>query len=162
MTPIPKVVYYQLLNLILTAGLLVYLLRTKIIEHFQGRRDQYLKVAEQVNKMKKQAEARRRDLQERFDKLEHSEKQALEKANHEAKDLQDKLVTEATATAARVASDAQKTIQLEYNKSIAMLKSQIISEAMQASRETIKHSIKDSDQQRLQREFVEKIEVVEQ
>jgi len=162
MTPIPKSVYYQLLNLVLTAGLLIYLLRTKVVDYFQSRRDDYLKLAEQVNRMKKDAENKRKDLQERFDTLERSEKQSIEKADREAMDLQQKLVNDATSVAQRIASDAQKTIQMEFNKSIAELKSDIIVEAMASSRENIQHSIKDSDQQRLQREFVEKIEVVEQ
>ena len=150
----------QAINFCLFALLIVWIARHRVREFFQGRESSYRAALVKARAAKEEAEGKRREMQERLAKLEATANQALEQARTEANDLMARMTSETDALRKTLRADAERTLQIELDRAKAELREEMIAHAFAIAKKTLSEKIADTDQLRLQTEFVEKIQVV--
>lgn len=161
-TEIPKSVPFQALNFFLFIALLVFLLRKAVKAFFATRHDQLMKAVREARKAQELAEQKHKEYQEKLRTLEKTANSSLEDTRREAEEYRARMIKEAKQIAANIEEEARKTADYEIARAKVQLREQAINEALEVARQAISKSIAESDQQRLQNEFVEKIRVVQQ
>ncbi|MEQ1876541.1 MAG: ATP synthase F0 subunit B [Bdellovibrionia bacterium] len=159
---IPQVVIYQAINFTLFAILLYVLLKNKVVTHFADRRKEYLAAVTKFEHAKAEAEKKTAELRVRMQSLESSATDSVQQAKSEAAQLQSKIVSEAQAASQKMQQEAKRTVDAEVARAIRDLREEVLRQATEAARQVMQQQIKEGDQQRLQKEFVEKIQVVQQ
>jgi F-type H+-transporting ATPase subunit b len=159
---VPKVVLYQAINVVLVVILLTYLTRQKLRNHFEVRRENYIETLKKVERAKAEAEKKNREVKSRIEVLENTSAGSIARAQTEAKELQDKIISEAESLAKKIREEASRAAESEVRKAIESLREEVFKQSVEAAKSAMKQQIKAQDQERLQKEFVEKIQVVQQ
>jgi len=159
---IPRAVFYQTVNFIIFAAILIWLLRKKVIDFFNQRRDEYLAAVRKFEHAKAEAERKATELRVRLEHLESSAIHSVEKAKQEAGDIQSKIVADAQGASQKLQAEAKKTVEVEVARAIQDLREEVLKQATEAARQIMQQQLKEQDQKRLQNEFVEKIQEVRQ
>jgi F-type H+-transporting ATPase subunit b len=152
----------QAFNLGLLLALLFYLLRHTVIAHFKGRRQLYTELVERAEAAKTAAEKSHREIAQKLQSLQSSAAASLRTAQSEAAALKQKLMNEAQILAKKMEEDARHSVAIEIEKAKAQLRTELLSEALSASREALKKTVGSTESKRLQSEFADKIQVVGQ
>src|SRR5258708_1077961 len=84
---IPKVVYYQALNLGILVIVLIYFLRDKIKAFFAQRGHDFHQAVEKAHAVKHEAESKHKDIKERLQQLSDSAAENIARAHAEAEQL---------------------------------------------------------------------------
>lgn len=152
----------QAFNVILLFALLIYLLREMVVTHFKGRRQVYTELVERAESAKAAAQKSHREISQKLADLQKSADDNIRNAKAEAEALKQKLMAEAQTLAKKLEDDAHRAVDIEIEKAKAQLRTELLAEAITVSRDALKKTVGSSDQQRLQTEFVDKIQVVGQ
>ncbi len=160
-TEVPRVVLYQAINLAILMGVLYYFLKDKVRAYYAGKRDSYLKAAREMEELKRKVQEQGQLLQEKIRKLDQTAEQSQKQAQADAQQYSQKLLAEARDQAEKLKRESERTISAEVYRAVEGLRAEIVDQSISSSRDLIQKQIKDSDQKRLQSEFVEKIRVVE-
>ena len=150
----------QAFNVFVLLAVLIYLMRKAAVAHFANRATEYNDLVQRAEKAKLEAERGHREIKERLDKLESGAEPSLVQARREADELKTKMIAEARTVAERMKTEAQRTIATEVEKAKAELRHELLQSALATSHEVLKSSLSSSEQQKLQNEFVSKIQVV--
>ena len=157
---IPTVVFYQIFNFVLYAGILIFLLRKKIAGHFRDRQQNFRQALVRAQAAQNEAEANKRDIQMRLAKQQAGETDSVGRAHAEAEELRRRILEEAELAARGLREEAHRTAQLEIERAKQELRAELVQEAMNIARRQWSEKMADNDQRRLQSEFVDKIQVV--
>ena len=157
---IPSSVIYQAINFVLFIGLLIFLLRRPVKEYFRGRQEAYRMALQKAESARREAEAKRQEIQECLAKLESTTSDSVAQARAEAEALKQKIVSEAQQLSASLREEAQRTAALEVERAKNQLREEMLAQAVALSRKMLEEKIAEPDQKRLQTEFVDKIQVV--
>lgn len=152
----------QAFNVILLFALLIYLLREMVVTHFKGRRQIYTELVQRAESAKTAAQNSHREIAQKLADLQKSADDNIRNAKAEAEALKQKLMSEAQTLAKKLEDDARRAVDIEIEKAKGQLRTELLSEAISVSREALKKTVGSSEQQRLQTEFVDKIQVVGQ
>ena len=124
----------HLLNFVILAGGLYFLLY-KPVEDFMGKRArQYRELDEQARREREEAAAMRKSAQEKLDAMHEEIAQMRIKAGDEIEAEKQQLVAEARAEARRILETAGKTAEQRSKKAIADTNEEIRDLAMEAVR----------------------------
>ncbi|HRK06342.1 MAG TPA: ATP synthase F0 subunit B [Pseudobdellovibrionaceae bacterium] len=159
---IPTVLWLQVVNFVLYVGLLVYLLRKPVRSFFEGRVENYNSALKRAEAQKREAETKRREIQERLTRLESTSAQSIAEARAEAEALRQRVLVEAKELSEKLRAEAQRTAQIELERAKFALRQEMLSQSVQLASKILADKIQEPDQKRLQSEFVEKIQVVNQ
>jgi F0F1-type ATP synthase membrane subunit b/b' len=159
---VPQVVFYQTVNFILFAILLFVLLKGRVVGHFSQRREDFTAAVKRYEIAKADAEQKAAQLKVRLEKLEASAAESIAKAKKEADDMQKKIVAEAQTASAKLQVEAKKTVEVEVARAVQELREEVLRQSTESARHLMQQQLKEPDQQRLQKEFVEKIRVAQQ
>lgn len=161
---IPNMVWLQLINFGLYAGLLFYLFKKQVLVFFAAREATYHEAIKKADAVKIEAETKRREVQERLTKLESTRDQAIQQARAEALALRTQILEDAKGLAVKLKHDAEQTAAVELERGKIALRRELLDQSVGLATKLLsdKDKLKDQDQQRLQTEFVEKIQVVTQ
>ena len=157
---IPSAVIYQAINFFLFIGLMVFLLRKPVRGYFTGRQAAYKAALHKAETARREAEAKRQEIQDRLNKLESTTQQSVAQAKAEAEALKQKIVTEAQQLSVSMREEAQRTAAVEVERAKNQLREEMLAQAVALSRKMLEEKIAEPDQKRLQTEFVDKIQVV--
>jgi F-type H+-transporting ATPase subunit b len=150
----------QAFNLVLLLGLLVYLLRHSLRQHFAQRASEYKELVDRAENAAKEAEQTNKQIKEKLAQLSVSAKQSEARAEQEAVALRERMAQEAKAITAKMEHEARHTALVELEKAKDELRRELLEQALHGSREKLLKSLGSSDQQKLQNEFAQKIELV--
>ncbi len=153
-------IFIQSFNFFLLIGLLAFLLRKTVKTHFAHRAKDYQELVSRAENAKREAERGHAEIKARLDKLEAGASEGLERARREAAEMKTKLQAEARELSEKVEAEAKRSAQVELEKAKDELRRELLDSALQASHLTLKTSLNPNEQSRLQKEFVEKIQVV--
>lgn len=156
---IPADFYWSVLNFSLYAILLFVLLKGKVVAAFKDRATTFQAAAGKAKAAKDEAEAQRRAIADRIRTLETTAEESMRRAKQEAEGIKQKTLAEAEATAQAMEKEAQRTIAIEVEKARAQLKGEMLEQSIQVSKKLLTDKMAANDQQRLQTEFLQKIEV---
>lgn len=150
----------QAFNFVILVSLLIYLLKKAVSEHFEQRLKGYADLVQRAERAKAEAEKSHREISERFRQLESTADQSIQQARAEAEELKRRMVDEAKALSQRLEEEARRSASLEIEKAKSELRKELLARALDSSTDDLKKNLGSSEQQRLQKEFVEKIQVV--
>ncbi len=154
---LPPVVYFQAINFVLFAGLLVYLGRKPIREYFSGRQEKFNAALIKAATAKSEAEARKQEIQKKIDDLQASSDQELARAKAEAQDLHARILKEAEGLSANLRVEAGRTATFEIERAKNELRESLLSQSVAFSAKLLKEKIGEGDQKRLQTEFSDSV-----
>lgn len=159
---LPSVFWLQVVNFVIYMGAIIFFARGPIREMFKGRYDGFFSAVKRAEAAKAEAEAKRKEIQERLAKLEATRDESIQKARSEAAALRNQIVEEAKSLSAKLKADAERTAQIEVERAKFELREELLSQSVQMSKRILADKMQEQDQKRLQSEFVEKIQVVSQ
>lgn len=157
---IPTIVFHQALNFVLFFLLLYVLLRKKVGEVFRGRSADFHSALTKAQAAKRDAEARRQEIQDRLNKLESTAADSLQTARAEAEALRKKILADAEELTQNLRTEAQKTTHFEIERAKAELREELLTQSLLAAKKVLAENTSEADQKRLQTEFVDKIQAV--
>jgi F-type H+-transporting ATPase subunit b len=157
---IPMSVTFQAINFALYAGLLLYFLRKPIREFFKSREQVYKQALIKAENARRDAEKKKKEVQQRLRNLDATADESLDQARAEATALKLQIRQEAETLAERLRNEANRTAQLEVERARATLREEMLKQSVELSRKLLADEIADGDQKRLQTEFVNKIQEV--
>jgi F-type H+-transporting ATPase subunit b len=159
---IPISVLWQAINFTIYIGILFYYLRHPVRNFFKTRKEAYQQALVRSEQARLAAELKKREIQERLTKLENTSADAVAKAKAEAAQLISQIQQQGDELAHRLRDDAGRVAHLEVERAKIELRTEMLGQAVALSRKLLedKDKLKDTDQKRLQTEFVTKIQEV--
>lgn len=159
---IPMVLWLQVINFVLYMGLVVYLAKKPLQEMFQGRYDGFFSALRKAEAAKAEAEAKRKEIQDRLNKLETTRDESIQKARDEAAAIRNQIVEEAKSLSSKLKADAEKTAYIEIERAKTELREDLLAQSVIMAKRILTDKMQEQDQKRLQTEFVDKIGAVSQ
>lgn len=157
---VPKVVFYQVINVLILFGGLFYFLKGTVVKLYADRKSNYLAAAQKSQSAKELAEKQLAEIKAKLNQLEATQDETISRAKAEANDMKLALVKEAQEIATRIKSEAELTAKLEVQKAQAQLREQLLKESLEAAKAVLSKDIGSADHQKLQSEFVNKVQAV--
>lgn len=150
----------QLFNVVALIALGIYFLRDKVIAHFKERRANFVQLVSQAETARQEAEKHQREIQGRLAKLESTAEDSVRRAQSEAAEFKAQIIQEAQALSGRLEQEAKLTATYEVERAKAILRQDLLEQALKVAQEDLSKTLGVSEQKKLQSEFVEKIQVV--
>ena len=155
---IPMDVLFQTINFLLFAGLVIYFLRKPVKDYFADRSVNFRQALFKAEAARAEAERQKSEIETRLRALEGGANNSLAQAKADAAELRHKIVREAEELAAKLREDAKRTAEIELQRAKAELREEVLNQAVTAAKAVLSERIAETDQKRLQSEFVEKIQ----
>lgn len=156
---VPKVVIYQLINIIILIGGLIYFTKDGIVEFFSTRKAAYLEAAQKSAFAREQAEKEFVEIKNKIQNIEATREEALKKAQQHANDLKKQIMDEANEVTKRIREEAELTAKLEVQRAQKELRTQLLKDSVDAARIVLTKDLSSADQAKLQKDFVQNVEV---
>lgn len=158
---IPTTVYYQALNFFALLAVLFFFLKKRIGTHFEKRHEVLTTALTESRRAKEEAEKKHQEYSVRLRDLEKEASQTLENIRREGEEVKRRLVEEARRLAENIELDAKRTAENEVAKARTHLYEETVTQVLEGARALLKKTVVETDQRRLNKEFVEKIEAVQ-
>ncbi len=157
---VPKVVLYQLINVVLLVAGIIYFTKDAIAEFYSGRKSVYLEAAQRAAFAREQAEKEYVDLKNKISNIEATRAESIKKAQEHSEDARKQILSEADSVSRRIRGEAELTAKLEIQRAQRELREQLLVDSLSAARIVLTKDLGQADQQKLQNEFINNIEVV--
>lgn len=157
---VPKTVLYQVINVIILFGGLYYFLRGAVVKFYADRKANYLAAAQKSQAAREEAEKQFVDIKNKLQQLEATTDESISRARAEASEMKQSLIKEAQEVAARIKKEAEETARLEVQKAQTQLREQLLKDSVEAAKAVLSKDIGSADHQKLQSEFVNKVQAV--
>ena len=138
--------------------LFVVIRKTGVKDFFSARREEISKKFEDLKEEKDAAEGRYRELEEELKAFETKKKEIIQQFEAEGIAEKERIIAEAEERAKQILEQAGLTIQREIQAAKDRLTAEMVEAAAQRAQEIIEKEIKDSDQDQLVNEFIERVE----
>lgn len=155
-----KLIITQSVNFLVFVGIMVFLLRKELAKHFAQRKSAYLELVQRAEVARSEAEATRREVAEKLQKMEATAEASMKQAEVEAEEMHKKMMIEAAALSERMKSEAKKTAEMEIERARVELREEILRLASDQAEKSLREKIGETEKKRLQNEFADKIQVV--
>lgn len=157
---VPTMVYWQVFNLAIVIGALIYFTKDSLAEYLSENRKAFKEQAEKFLQTQKEAEEKYSELRSRLQNLDRDHSQHLQNAQIEAERLKNQIIADAQETVRRIQQDASEAKRVEIEKAKRDIREQIVREAKQTTRQVLSRDISGGDQQKLHDGFVHNIQSV--
>ncbi len=154
------VIVAQAFNLAVLFGALIYFLRAGAKKYFSSRQEIYLELVNRADAARREAEKARSDIAAKLNELESGSKKTLEHAQAEAAQMRTRIVSEAQSLAVKMKEEAHRSVKIELEKAKNELRQELLGAAVESARASLKEKVGGPEQAKLQKEFVDKIQVV--
>jgi len=138
--------------------LFVVIRKTGVKDFFSARREEISKKFEDLKEERDAAEGRYRELEAELKAFETKKKEILQQFEAEGIAEKERIIAEAEERAKQILEQAGLTIQREIQAAKDRLTAEMVEAAAQRAQVIIEKEIKDSDQDRLVNEFIERVE----
>ncbi|MFP4086972.1 MAG: hypothetical protein ACLFUL_09280 [Desulfobacteraceae bacterium] len=150
---------YRILNFVLMVIILVVVIKkTDMLSFFGRRKEEIRQKLEELTKEKESAQERCRDLEAKLGEYEQQKKEILDQFRAEGLKEKERIIAEAKVRAEQALVQADQTIEREMEAAKARLQQELVDIAADKAQEIIVSQIKDSDQDHLVNEFIERVE----
>ncbi len=153
-------IFVQTFNISFLLIILFVIMRKTVKAHFEHRARDYQQLVSRAETARLEAEKNKSAVKERLVKLESTAGQVEQQARSEAQELRGRMLAEGKTLSARMQQEAERTVKVEVEKAKAQMRKELLENAIADARENLKKNLSSSEQQKLQREFAEKIQVV--
>ncbi|MBI5892348.1 MAG: ATP synthase F0 subunit B [Deltaproteobacteria bacterium] len=148
---------WRVINFAVLVGIIYFLLAKKLKNFLQERRESIKKALEEAKAAKQEAEKKYREYDAKVALL---DKKVLEIANElkaEGIAERDRLVADAQRAAEKIKEQARITIEQEIKKAKENIKAELAGIAVIMAEEILRKEIKPDDQERLIKEYLDKM-----
>lgn len=156
---VPKVVIYQVINVVILFGGIIYFTKDSVIAFFKDRSSQYLEAAQKSAFAREQAEREFVDIKNKLAQLDATRTESLKKAQAHAEDMKKQILDEAQVVSNRIKEDAKLTAKLEVERAQRDLRQQLLKDSVEAARVVLTKDLGSADQQKLQKDFINHVGV---
>jgi F-type H+-transporting ATPase subunit b len=157
---IPFNVVLMAINFLIYIGVLWYFLRHPIKNYFKTREENFKQALVKADSARHEAQAQKREVLDRLAKLQESTDESIEQARRDAQQIKIKIMQEAEELSVKLREDATRTTHFEIERAKNELRSTLLAESVVIAQTILSEKIAETDQKRLQTEFVDKIQVV--
>ncbi|MDX9785146.1 MAG: ATP synthase F0 subunit B [Desulfobacterales bacterium] len=148
---------YRVINFVVLAGALVFLLRKPISQALKGRIDGIREQLEELEAKKKEAEKQLANYNEKLSQMDREAETIVAAYIKQGEETKARLIEEAKAAAEKLEAQAQRNIEHHFKQAKSALQAEIIAKALAKAEAVIKESISDNDQDRLVTEYLDKV-----
>ena len=138
--------------------LVVVLKKIKIGGFFSSRIEEIKKKFDDLNAEKDNSEARFQELEKKLKEFEVKKQEIIEQFKADGAAEKEKIIAEAKERANQILIQADLTIEREIQGARDRLRQEVVEVAAQKAQEIIEKEIKDSDQDHLVNEFIDRVE----
>jgi F-type H+-transporting ATPase subunit b len=138
--------------------LFVVIRKTGVKDFFSARREEISKKFEDLKEERDAAEGRYRELEAELKAFETKKKEIIQQFEAEGIAEKERIIAEAEERAKQILEQAGLTIQREIQAAKDRLTAEMVEAAAQRAQVIIEKEIKDSDQDQLVNEFIERVE----
>jgi F-type H+-transporting ATPase subunit b len=148
---------YRVLNFIVLAGALFFLLRKPVSQflgdRIKGIQDQF----DELDVKKAEAEKKIAECNSRLATLEAESEKIVTMYRKQGEDARQKILKEAEAAAIKMEEQARRNIEQEFKKARLELETEIFEKAIAMAENKIKKNITAQDQEKLVAEYLDKV-----
>ncbi|HPI40257.1 MAG TPA: ATP synthase F0 subunit B [Pseudobdellovibrionaceae bacterium] len=155
-----KTIIYQLINVAILFGALIYWTKDKVIQFFFNRQTSYQEAYKKTKSAREDAEKNLEDIKFRIQDLQTNKGDSIIRAQKESEVEKERLLKEAQEKALRIKKETHNTIEVEYSKAKNDIRNQLIEDSMKQARILLSKDIGAQDHQKLQSGFAAHIEEV--
>ena len=152
---VPKVVFYQVLNFLLFAGLLFYLLRDKVKSFYQSRFDLFQQQFKASRREREEIESSYKEYQQKLQKIDLTSDSQIAEARQEAGATKTRMLNEAHLESERIQREAQTLLDLEHKKAKRIIQFEFVEKIVEKIQSEISKSLTNEDKKSL----IKKLEV---
>lgn len=138
--------------------LFVVIRKSGVKDFFSARREEIGKKFDDLKEERDKAEGRYRELEEELKAFETKKKEIIQQFEAEGIAEKERIIAEAEERAKQILEQAGLTIQREIQAAKDRLTAEMVEAAAQRAQGIIEKEIKDSDQDQLVNEFIERVE----
>ena len=149
---------FQLLNLVILVGAIVYFARKPVLEYFEGRRAQIKGDLEAAAALLSEAEARNEEIQRKLSELQGEVEQLQSQSRTRAEEESQRILAEAQRSADRIQADATAAIDQELLRAQRELRAEAAGLAVDMAADILSQKVGDADRARLLDEFISRVE----
>ena len=149
---------YRIINFTLLVIILVWVLRkASIKDFFSARSEEIKKKFEELKREREATETRYKELEKNLKEFEIKKQEILDQFKTEGLAEKEKIISEAKERADQIIAQADVAIEREINAARDRLMEQVVDVASHKAKEIIEKDIKNSDQDHLVDEFIERV-----
>jgi F-type H+-transporting ATPase subunit b len=149
---------YRFLNFALLVIILFVVIRkTAIKDFFSARREEIRKNFDSLKAERDSAEKRYQELEKKLKEFETKKKEIIDRFRAEGSEEKKRIIADAEERAKQILNQADLTIEREIRAAGDRLRQEMVDVAARKAKEIISKEIKDSDQDSLVDEFIEKV-----
>ena len=150
---------YRVINFALLVIILFVVIRkTAIRNFFSDRREDIRKKLDDLKSEKSAAESRFKELEKKLEEFEVKKNEIIAQLKAEGEAEKEKIIAEAKEKAKQILAQADVTIEREIQIAKDRLRQGVVDVAIQKAQKIIVKDIKDSDQERLVNQLIERME----
>lgn len=149
--------FWRAMNFAILFIVLFFLLRKPLAQFLNNRRETIAQTLAEFEDKKAEAEARFNDLESKLADLESERGEILRQYAQIGEEEKEKIIANAKDMAERIKQQAEITVQQEINRAKADLVREIADMSASMAEDLIKKNINDKDQQRLVKDYLEKV-----
>ena len=146
---------FSAINLLLFIFVLRKYALPAVRENLKKRRETILQALNEGKKAREEAEALRREYEQKLSGLAAEQERMRRQALADAEREKERILEEARKMAERARAEAQQTAQREVEEARRLLRQEVTAQAVRLAAEIVRSSLTPNDQSRLVQEFVQ-------
>jgi F-type H+-transporting ATPase subunit b len=154
----PGRLLWEITNLVLLLGVLIYFARKPIRAYFGQRRGQIHESLEGSARLLAEADARMNEWQAKLERLDAETGEIAANARRQAERERERILADARAATERIRRDGQAAVDQEVRRARAALREEASDLAIELAERMLRQEVTAADRERLVDEFVARIE----
>lgn len=152
--PWSNLVLPQLLNFTVFIGLLVFLLKKPLTNHFAGKNEEFEQQQKKAEEARALAERQNLEIKAQLKILEDNSSRDLEVAHKEAKDIQKKILAEANTLAMKLEAETERMEAFELERAKAKLRFELVQRSTKVAEDELKNDASTERRDELNKAFI--------
>lgn len=148
---------YRIINFLVLAGLLFFLLRKPAAQFFSDRIKGIQEQLKELEEKKIEAENKLAEYNKRLADLNAESGKVIDEYRRQGEAMRDNILKAAEAAAAKLEYQAKRNIENEFKKARIELEMEIMGKAISRAEDVLQKKITDEDQERLVGEYLDKV-----
>ena len=148
---------WRMMNFVILAGLLYWLMAKKIKEFFSGRRDEIKLALEQAQAAKEEAEQKYKEYTAKLEKATEEIAGISEMIKSQGLIEKERIIEDAKKAAEKMKEDTQARVEQEMKKAGNMLRAEAVKLSVEMAEELLKRNIKAADHDVMVKDYLDKV-----
>jgi F-type H+-transporting ATPase subunit b len=148
---------WRMMNFVILAGLLYWLLAKKVKEFFSGRRDEIKLDLEQAQAAKEEAEKKYKEYTAKLEKATEEIAGISEMIKSQGLVEKERIIADAKKAAVKMKEDTQSRVEQEMKKAGNMLRAEAVKLSVEMAEELLKRNIQAADHDVLVKDYLDKV-----